>query len=109
MSLDPSSGQIASGWSTVEVSQQLHLPRQVSVATPIAAPAEATDGELPVDAHAPHLVNASGSERFDPSDVVAPPVECLPAQRASAVAQIVMTLHSLTSEDVDQRSEIAPT
>ena len=65
--------------STIEVSQQLRFPRQVGVAAPIAAPAEPTDGELPVDAHAPHLVDASGSERFDPSDVVAPSIECLPS------------------------------
>jgi hypothetical protein len=60
----------------VEVSQQLGLPREVSV----AAGAETTDREMPVDAHAPHLVDAnSASERFDTSDVAAPLLECLPS------------------------------
>jgi len=61
---------------TVEVSQQLGLPREVGV----AAVAEPTDGELPVDPHAPHLVDAnSASERFDTGDVVTPLIECLPS------------------------------
>jgi hypothetical protein len=60
---------------TVEVSQQLGLPREVGV----AALAEPTDSALPVDAHAPHLVDAnSASERFEASDVT-PLVECLPS------------------------------
>jgi hypothetical protein len=63
---------------TIEVSQQLHLPRKVGVTAAIAAPAEPRDGELPVDPDAPHLVDASGSERLDPSDVP-PPIECLPS------------------------------
>ncbi len=61
---------------TVEVSQQPGLPREVGV----AAPAEPTDGELPIDAHAPHLVDAnSASERFETGDVVTPLIECLPS------------------------------
>jgi hypothetical protein len=60
---------------TVEVSQQLGFPREVD----LAALAEPTDGELPVDAHAPHFVDASASERIDPSDVVTPLIECLPS------------------------------
>jgi hypothetical protein len=57
------------------VSQQLGLPREVGV----AALAEPTDGELPVDAHAPHLIDPNpASERFDASDVT-PLVEYLPA------------------------------
>jgi hypothetical protein len=61
---------------TVEVSQELGLPGEVGV----AAVAEPTDGELPVDPHAPHLVDAnSASERFDTGDVVTPLIECLPS------------------------------
>jgi hypothetical protein len=61
---------------TVEVSQQPGLPREVGV----AALPEPTDGDVPVDAHAPHLVDAnSASERFDASDVVTPLIECLPS------------------------------
>jgi hypothetical protein len=57
------------------MSQQLGLPRKVGV----AAPTEPTDGELPVDAHAPHLVDAnSARERFDTGDLVTPPIERLP-------------------------------
>ena len=64
---------------TIEVPQQVRLPRQVGVAAPIATPAKPSDGELPVDAHTPHLVDASASQRFDPRDVVAPPIEYLPS------------------------------
>ena len=60
---------------TIEVPQQLGLPREVGV----AAPAEPTDGELPVDAHAPHFVDAPVCERFDASGVVTPLSECLPS------------------------------
>src|SRR5262249_23170448 len=61
---------------TVEVSQQLGLPRKVGV----AALAEPTDGQVPVDAHAPHLVHAnSASERFKPGDVVTPLIEYPPS------------------------------
>ena len=60
---------------TVEMPQQIGLPREISV----AAGAETTDRELPVDAHAPHLVGDSASERFYPSDVVTPLLECLPS------------------------------
>jgi hypothetical protein len=63
---------------TVEVSQQVGLPREISV----AALAETTDREVPVDAHAPHLVDAnSASERFDANDVVTPLLECLTSHR----------------------------
>jgi hypothetical protein len=58
------------------VSQQVGLPPQIGV----AALAEPTDGEVPVDAHAPHLVDAdSASERFDTGDVVTPLIEGLPS------------------------------
>jgi hypothetical protein len=60
------------------VSEELGLPRQIGV----AAPAEATDREVPVDAHAPHLVDADpAGERFDASDVVTPLPERLPSHR----------------------------
>src|SRR5207249_4247941 len=63
---------------TVEVPQQVGLPREISV----AALAETTDREVPVDAHAPHLVDASSaSERFAANDVVTPLLECLPSHR----------------------------
>src|SRR5579859_4071983 len=63
----------------VEVSQQLGLPREVSV----AAGAETTDRAMPVDAHAPYLVDAnSAGERFETSDVVAPLLESLLAPQA---------------------------
>jgi len=63
---------------TVEVSQQAGLPREISV----AALAETTDRWVPVDAHAPDLVDAdSASERFDANDVVTPLPECLPSHR----------------------------
>jgi hypothetical protein len=39
----------------VEVSEELNLPREISV----APSAETTDRELPVDAHAPHVVGDS--------------------------------------------------
>ena len=52
----------------VEVLEELGLPREVGV-----APAtETTDGKSPVDAHAPHVVGNSASERLDASCVFAP-------------------------------------
>ena len=63
---------------TVEVSQQVGLPREISV----AALAETTDRKLPVDAHAPHLVDAnSAGERFAANNVVTPLLERLPSHR----------------------------
>ena len=60
----------------VEVSEERGLPRQINV----ASPAKTSHRELPVGAHAPDLVDAdSASERFDASDVVTPPLECLPS------------------------------
>jgi hypothetical protein len=50
------------------------LPSEVSV----APGTEATDGTVPVDAHAPHVVGDSASKRFDANDVITPPVKCLP-------------------------------
>jgi hypothetical protein len=43
------------------VVEELGLPREIGV----APGAEATDREAPVDAHAPHVVGDSTSERFD--------------------------------------------
>ena len=63
---------------TVEVPQQVSLPCEISV----AALAETTDREVPVDAHAAHLVDASSaSQRLAANDVVAPLLECLPSHR----------------------------
>jgi hypothetical protein len=59
----------------VKVLEELGLPREISV-TPGA---EATDRELPVDAHAPHVVGNSARERFYESDHVTPLPECLPS------------------------------
>jgi hypothetical protein len=60
----------------VEVLQELGLPREISV-TPAT---EATDREMPVDAHAPHLIDAnSASERFNTRNAVAPLLECIPS------------------------------
>ncbi len=59
---------------TVEVLEEFGLPREISV----APGAQTTDREVPVDAHAPHVVGDSASERFDASDVFPPLPECLP-------------------------------
>src|SRR5207249_11879231 len=60
---------------TVEVLEELGFPREISV----APRAETTDRMVPVDAHAPHVVGDSASERFDASDVITPLLECLPS------------------------------
>src|SRR5438552_17240662 len=60
---------------TVEVLEELDLPREISV----APGAETTDRKVPVDAHAPHVVGDPASERFDASDVITPPLACLPS------------------------------
>jgi hypothetical protein len=60
---------------TVEVFEELGLPREISV----APGTETTDCKVPVDAHAPHVVGDSVSERLDASDVVTPLLECLPS------------------------------
>jgi hypothetical protein len=60
------------------MSQQAGLPCKISV----AALAETTDREVPVDTHAPHPVDASSaSEPFAANDVVTPLLECLPSHR----------------------------
>jgi hypothetical protein len=59
---------------TVQVLEELGLPREISV----APGTETTDREVFVDAHAPHVVGDSASERFDASDLVTPLLECLP-------------------------------
>ena len=38
-----------------------------------------TDREVPVDAHAPHIVGDAASERFDAGYVFTPLPECLPS------------------------------
>src|SRR5207248_11583296 len=55
--------------------EELGFPREISV----APRAETTDRMVPVDAHAPHVVGDSASERFDASDVVTPLLERLPS------------------------------
>src|SRR6185436_780898 len=54
---------------------ELGLPREISV----APGTETTDREVPVDAHAPHVVGNSASEWFDASYVFTPLPECLPS------------------------------
>ena len=60
---------------TVEVLEELRLPREISV----APGTETTDREVPVDAYAPHIVGDSASQRFDASYVFTPLPECLPS------------------------------
>jgi len=62
---------------TVEVLEELGLPREISV----SPGTETTDREVPVDAHAPHVVGDSARERLDASDVFTPLPECLPSHR----------------------------
>jgi hypothetical protein len=54
--------------------EELGLPREVSV----APRTETTDRKVSVDAHAPHVVGDSASERLDASDSITPLLECLP-------------------------------
>ena len=62
---------------TIKVLEELGLPREISV----APGTQTTDREVPVDAHAPHVVGAAASERLDASDVVTPLLECIPSLR----------------------------
>jgi hypothetical protein len=62
---------------TVEVLEELGLPREIRV----APGTETADREVPVDAHAPHVVGDSASEWFDASYVFTPLPECLPSYR----------------------------
>jgi hypothetical protein len=64
--------------------EELGLPREIGV----ASGAKATDREVPVDAHAPHVVGDSTSEPFDASDVVTPLLECLPSLDNSVVLRL---------------------
>jgi hypothetical protein len=59
----------------VEVLEEIGFPREISV----APGTETTDCEMTVDAHAPHIVRDSASERFDASYVFTPLPECLPS------------------------------
>ena len=45
----------------------------------VAALAEPTNREVPLDAHAPHVVTETGLEPLDASGVVTPLLECLPS------------------------------
>ena len=60
---------------TVKVSQQLGFPAQVG----FTSSPEPSNSQLPVDAHAPHFVDAPASERLDPSDIVTPLIERVPS------------------------------
>src|SRR5215469_3661518 len=63
---------------SVEVPQQVGLPCEISV----AALTETTDRAVPIDAHAPHPVDAnSASQLLAANDVVTPLLECLPSHR----------------------------
>ncbi len=62
---------------TIEVLEELSLPREISV----APGTETTDREVSVDAHAPHVVGDSDSERFNASDIATPLLECVPSHR----------------------------
>jgi hypothetical protein len=57
------------------VLEELSLPREISV----APGTETTDREVPVDAHAPHVVGDSAGEWFDASYVFTPLLQCLPS------------------------------
>jgi hypothetical protein len=63
------------GTGTVEANEEPGLPREISVAPDTAT----SDRELPVDAHAPHVVGHAASERFNAGDVITPLLECLPS------------------------------
>src|SRR4051794_10809572 len=60
---------------TVEVLEELGLPREISV----APGTETTDREVPMDLHAPHVVGNSARKPLDASYVFAPLPECLPS------------------------------
>ena len=60
---------------TVEVLEEPGLPVEIGV----APGTETTDREAPADAHAPHVVGDSPSERFDASCVFTPLPECFPS------------------------------
>src|SRR5262245_48180849 len=59
----------------VEVLEKLGFPREIS----IASDTETSDREVPVDAHAPHVVGYSARELFDASDILGPLFECFPS------------------------------
>src|SRR4029453_11616907 len=60
---------------TVEGLEELGLPREISV----APGTETADRQVPVDAHAPHVVGDSASEWFDASYVFTPMSESPPS------------------------------
>ncbi len=65
--------------SQVTMPEAAGLPRKISV----APGTETTHREVSVDAHAPHVVGDSASERFDASDVFTPRPKCLPPALAT--------------------------
>ena len=60
---------------SVEVLEERGLPREIGV----APSTEASDREVPADAHAPHVVGAAAGERLDARCVFTPLPECLPS------------------------------
>ncbi len=59
---------------TVQVVHQVGLPREIRV----AARPQTGDGEVPVDAHPPHVVGDATGKWFDARDVSAPPARAPP-------------------------------
>jgi hypothetical protein len=59
----------------VEVLQERCLPREIGV----APGTETTDREVPIDAHAPHLIGDSPGERLNARHVFTPPPESIPS------------------------------
>ena len=72
--VEPGDTTVAEGLRR-EVLEELGLPCEISVAPETAT----TDRAVPVDAHDPHVVGHSASERFDERDVVTPLLECRPS------------------------------
>jgi hypothetical protein len=60
---------------TVKVSQQISLPREISV----APGTQAADCKSPMDAHAPGIIGNSAREPFKANCVFAPLQECFPS------------------------------
>ena len=61
---------------TVEMLEEPGFPREIGV----APGTETSDREVPVDAHAPHVVGDAASEWFDANCLFIPLTECLPSR-----------------------------
>lgn len=66
---------------TVKVFEQFGFPCEIRI-TPDT---ETTDRKMPVDAHGPHVVGFSASERFYASDIISPLRECFPSHPSSSL------------------------